>query len=236
MCNGNTNQEADMSVEGNKAEPTRGSNGQRYTHYCEEESVLSGCPTSSHFLDAVSAALERQAEQIAELRKALSELAGNLAQLTADRTALSQVQEQFRQLAEQSHERQVLWPLFQTLIGIIDRQSEQITRYKRALVLAQDKGEVKTALFLQRLIEARHADRLEIHNVLATYGVEPFTNPDEGFDFNRQTCKRRDSTDDPGHQSRISARLAPGYRRQDRIVRPEQVAVYVPNSSRKEGL
>lgn len=237
MCNGDAKQELGTLVNGERTtEPVWDDNEQRHTRSCEEESMLSGCPTSSRLVDAVSAALERQAGQLAELRQVLSEMAGNIARLAADRTALSQVQDQNRQLTEQSNEREVLWPLFQTVIGIIDRQTEQITKYKRVLVLAQDKGEVKTAILLQRLLEARRADRIEIQDTLARYGVEAFTNPEDAFDFSRQTCKRRDMTDDPGLQGRVSSRLAPGYRRQDRIIRPEQVAVYVLNSSGKAGV
>lgn len=172
-----------------------------------------------------------EALSVAALHGKLDQLIEQLQQQAKDDRLLTNLQESNRKLTEQFHEREVLDPIFRGLIGIADRCREQSGRIRHALSQPSYQRNATAQAALRHILEAREADRLEIENLLATLGVEAFRNPTDKFDPTVQKCIQRHSTDQPERRLIIAARLRPGYRRADRIVRPEFVSVYIDTPS-----
>jgi molecular chaperone GrpE len=65
-----------------------------------------------------------------------------------------------------------------------------------------------------------------IEDILYRQEVEPFRNEGEGFDPRRQRAVSTVSTDDPGRDKTIAARLRPGFAIGEKVIRLEWVSVY----------
>lgn len=137
---------------------------------------------------------------------------------------VAELQRQNAQFREQFHERETLRPLWLMLIGIADRCREQERELDE---LAQAERDREHRVTLQRLRQSRRADRMELESALAGFGVTSYRHTGQRFEARYQQCRRRITCDSPELHERISHRVAPGYRRDDWIVRPEQVDVLV---------
>jgi hypothetical protein len=140
--------------------------------------------------------------------------------------ALASLSLQNRQFQENFHEREILLPVFLSLISIADRCREQIARFRKHR--EQSEGSLrptaeKAFLFLSK---AREADIAEIHNSLAGFGIEPVITEDDTFNASRQKVIQRIETEDTALSQKIAERLHPGYVRYDQIIRREYVNVY----------
>ena len=140
--------------------------------------------------------------------------------------ALASLSLQNRKLQEKFHEREVLQPLFLSLINIVFRAQEQIARFRKhkeesagLLKLAAEKA-------FNFMIKVREADIVEIHNMLAIHGIEPFMTEEDIFDPSKQKAIQRIETQDEALSQKIASRLHPGYSRGDQIIQREYVSVY----------
>ncbi len=152
---------------------------------------------------------------------------------TTERQMLVDLLKECRTLREHSHERNLLFPLCRSLIGVADRYRQDLGRLRGMLIgVVERRGLDAVALSLSHICDNRRIDLLEIEALLATLGVESFQTPSDLFDAANQRCIKRIHTSIPAWHQRIAQRLMPGYRRHgDRLVRPECVTVYVFNGS-----
>ncbi len=151
----------------------------------------------------------------------------DLGQLGTESRVLSEMHDQCRTLQERFHEREVLLPIFRALIGIADRCRNEAAKM-RATLNNQERGlELDVVLALRHLLDAREADRIELEALLATLGVEVYQHGGDLFQAGLQKCVKRIRTSRPERHERVAVRLLPGYRRDETIVRPECVGVYV---------
>ena len=175
--------------------------------------------------DPVVAALEGQTKTIGQL----VEVQAAALLEWQDRKRLDQriaaLEEECRAHHEAAFERQVLEPLALGLIGLADRARRECTQLRRAL---KRRGRpARPAPLLEDYLAMRTADVAELEALLQTLGVESFQQPDDRFDSSAQTCRIR-VNGPPERAGCIAGRLLPGYRRGARVLRREQVKVYVP--------
>ena len=179
--------------------------------------------------EIVSPVLERLAgieTNVADSRRQLTTICNEMERLKNDERILNEMHKRCQELTERHYEREVLGPVFLTLIGLADRSRQQINRY-RQLKKKFTKGNDIGIRALNNLIDARTADRVEIESLLANFGVEPYEHEDFEFDSTRQKCIARVPSNDPQNSGRIAQRQLPGYRRDSKIIRQEYVSVYV---------
>ncbi len=170
------------------------------------------------------ATLERSIEQLSD-HQPESETQGKERGL--ERKLLSDLQSECTALRERFHEREVLWPIFRSLIGVADRCREQTAQLKATLRRQRQSLSVEECLVLRSVVDGRHADEIEINALLATLGVASYRQEGDRFTAASQKCVKRIPTRDRQHHQRIAERIQPGYRREATIVRPEYVSVYV---------
>lgn len=159
----------------------------------------------------------------------LTSLARSVDELSAAERVIAELSDRCKELSEGFHEREVLLPVFNCLIGISDRCRQQIDRLYSLVSKYTDGGNSSAAKAVTYLLEARKADLIELDCLLANFGVETFESHQETFDPSVQKCVTRTETKDTQLHNRLAARLLPGYRRADRIIRQEYVNVYVPS-------
>ena len=138
---------------------------------------------------------------------------------------------QCRDLREQQHERELILPLVRSLIAIADRCRGQIKELDEMIVKnnkAKNKLGVKA---LQYIVKSRQADLTELEEALANLGVELYENPEDDFKPELQTPLQRIKSKKSELHLQIAARILPGYRRYERVVRKEIVNVYVNHSN-----
>jgi molecular chaperone GrpE len=140
--------------------------------------------------------------------------------------ALASLSLEIRKLQENFHDREVLLPMFQSLISIADRDREQIARVKKHKEQSEDSFKPPAEQAFNFMLKAREADITEIHAALARFGVEPFTEDGDTFNPSRQKVIQRIETQDKELSQKIAKRLHPGYIRGEQIIRREYVSVY----------
>lgn len=192
--------------------------------------------TATTFMTACHAIATTLAEQFEVLGQTLS-LLRDKATIPSDGPPLrprddalgAEWLDRYRTLSEQFHEREVLQPLFRALIGIVDRCREQEALFQRQLdrFVAKEPGNKIALKALRERRALRAADRMDIENILATFGVDPFQNPGSNFDPACQSPMRRVPCANGATPGHIAQRLNVGYRRGERIIRPEYVTVFV---------
>lgn len=165
--------------------------------------------------------------ELGRLRREIASMADKLAQVAGQREALEQLAGQNRLLSERHHEREVLGVVFQTLVGMRDRNCQAQLHLKRRLRSAGAHGQTRMFARLEAATKEKEADAVVIEQALAQFGVQPFTEPSNMFVPATQHCLQRVKTSDPARHGEIARRFAVGYRRGDAIIRREQVSVYV---------
>ena len=179
---------------------------------------------------------EQFVEELKRCTSRLEALSGDLQQLKTDKRIFTEMHDRNRSLTEQFHEHQVIMPVMYSLIGVADRCNELESMIEHNLKEQAESGKPQPMLPLEQILNARKADRIDIENTLANFGVEPFQNPSNRFDPASQQCMRRVEAPAPQLHGKIAGRLLPGYSRNGRVIRREQVDVYVTTSKdfRKE--
>ena len=158
------------------------------------------------------------------------QLAGLLEEIKraqVEKRVLTEMHDRCRALTEQQHEREVLGPIFQAVISVLDRLYQENAKTKRLLDQHVDSQDWQATTHLGQVLEARKADEAELTNVLANFSVEPFRHPGDRVDASHQKAIQVVKTPDPGLHGHIARRLRPGYRRNGTILRRELVSVYV---------
>ena len=143
-----------------------------------------------------------------------------------------------RQHRERFYDREVLLPLLRGVINVIDRASGEIKSLKGLRGNSLDAGR-RWKEVVDYYISARRADRLELGNLLARYGVDCYRCPENQFNSRMQKCVKITPTHKKKREGLIAGRMRPGYRREEVIVRPEWVDVYMfkgQSLARKEKL
>jgi len=169
-------------------------------------------------------------DHLKTIQDAMARIEEGIVRIGADEEVRSDMHRRYSQLAEKFHEREVLTPMASALVAVADRARHKCYRIRRRLSRGQ--GANKAArLALGQLLEAREADRIEIENTLSVFGVESYEHHEGQFDASLQKCMERLTCDDPQKHMKIARRLLPGYRREDRVIRPEIVSVYCCSES-----
>jgi len=206
----------------------------------EGEAVLPEPPPGKHLPASAQAqarqpdcrecpALRAVEDRLTAIGETLKTLQQQQANLGDQRRVIAEMHDQSRKLTEQFHEREVLGPLFFTVIGILDRHRQETGKVERSLTKHLSSRNWRGTAALGHILDARTADRLEMENLLANLGVEPFEHPGPQFEPRLQKCVARVACDDPARQHHVAQRLQPGYRRNGKILRQELVTVYVAN-------
>lgn len=176
---------------------------------------------------SMSAMVKSAENRLGAIETRISELGAELGRLRTDEQILTELQARYQELSEGFYEREVLIPVALALIGIADRcmqGSEKAAELAKSEAAAKNQSAFRA---LRHIQQAREADRVEIVNQLANFGVETFQIPDDVFDPTCQSCVSRVPNIDTNVHGRIANRISPGYRRNGRIIRHECVAVYV---------
>jgi molecular chaperone GrpE len=122
---------------------------------------------------------------------------------------------------------------------VVDRLHAELQEYKNDLILKiarpifidliqlhDDMGKMADSLGDDRASCLLRDFQQGIEDILYRQEVEPFRNEGEGFDPRRQRAVSTVSTDDPGRDKTIAARLRPGFALGDKVIRPELVSVH----------
>jgi len=194
------------------------------------EGLLNTERTDSPDQPAETAKLPAMVAILIDLVKAfggqITEIAGDIGRLKTDDKVLTDMSVQCRELREQHYERNVLIPVFLALIGIADRCRQTAERLRGLLEKHADSPTPSVLQAMRHILEARNADRIDVENLLADYGVEPFVHAGDAFDPTVQKCIRREPCENNAFDGHIAEGLLPGYRRFDKVIRQEYVSVY----------
>ncbi|MCL2055655.1 MAG: nucleotide exchange factor GrpE [Oscillospiraceae bacterium] len=79
----------------------------------------------------------------------------------------------------------------------------------------------------QKLLALLEGTRTDLADILYRQGVDPYTVPGDEVDVSRQNTVSTVKTARPELDRRICARLASGWSKNGRVIRPERVSVYV---------
>lgn len=109
------------------------------------------------------------------------------------------------------------------LIKIID----DIRKYKAHY--AEQNTETSPAQTAQNLLDFMDDIASDLEDLFAWQGVSPFRCDDKKFDNNRQRVVKKIETDDPEKDKLVAASIRPGYTWENKVIRPEMIAVYVYN-------
>lgn len=158
-------------------------------------------------------------------QEATADMAGRLDELSIEKHKLDDLHIRLQAFQEAHHEREVLQPIFLTLITLMDRCQDEIKAWS-----SQDSVDVEP------LIAARKADAIEIESTLKRLGVEPFQLPGDQINVKFQRCIKTipcsevtsgGSGSGGARPLQIAERLRPGYRRNKQLIRSEYVTTYV---------
>jgi hypothetical protein len=168
---------------------------------------------------------------IVEIRRSLAVLSGKVDSFAEAVGRSSILEEEYRRLAEEFYEREVLQPVLLRLISLGDRVRQQATALDETRRLQAHCGQTNAltqsgvALDLLRSIVA------DIHSLLASFAVVPFEKDSVRFDASTQECVPNSFPGDQNVHGLIADRVAPGYSRHGRIIRPELVRIYINASN-----
>jgi molecular chaperone GrpE len=153
----------------------------------------------SRRLDAIQAALERDARAEATRERVVDRLHAELQEYKQD--LLLKVQR----------------PIFIDLIQLHDDIGKMLE--------ARPSGDAESdrSLALRGSLESI---QVAIEDILYRQGVEPFTAEGNAFDPRRQRAVATATTDDPALNKMIAARLRKGFQAGEKLIRPEIVSVY----------
>lgn len=175
--------------------------------------------------------LVEQHEKIFEQVSALNGSIALLTKLLKGQNSLlqlvSNLENQCSLFREQHHERELVLPLSLSFIGIADRCRKQIKELDEMLIKNKNTQNASAAKALQYIIHSRQADLAEIDNALANLGIESYQSPENIFSPEVHKCLQRIEHEKAQSHLTIAARILPGYRRYEKIVRKEIVNVYV---------
>lgn len=79
----------------------------------------------------------------------------------------------------------------------------------------------------EKLVDILDGIPADVEDLLARQGIFTFESEDERFDATRQRVLKRIETTDPSRDKMIAERIQPGYERDDKMIRPEIVSVYL---------
>jgi len=130
---------------------------------------------------------------------------------------------------------------------VVDRLHAELQEYKQGLILGilrpvfvdliqlhDDIGKMATPTTptdephpeVNRLLAMIVGYQQAIEDILYRHGVETFTQEGETFDPRRQRALHTVPTDDPALSKKVATRVRPGFQSNDKVIRPEFVAVY----------
>jgi molecular chaperone GrpE (heat shock protein) len=181
------------------------------------------------------------ATQVADIHAALSEIGNKLGKLEShidrlgrDEKVLTSLHEERRQYVEDHHNKHFVEPFLQTLIGIADRCRDTAKQRRRPPGQSGSEGQRRMKIAIQRgIAEQREADRIDVENLLSTFGVDPFEHHGKKFNASMQKCLRRVGTDQSQLNLTIAERHRPGYRRGERVIRHELVSVHIATTHKE---
>ena len=174
-------------------------------------------------LETVRSLVADLLDEVHGLREESSRIYEELERVRTDERVLQDLHEANKKLSEDFYEREILSPVFHTLIGIADRCYQQIALAKTE----QASLEPDATERLSSLIGSREADLIEIESRLADFGVQRHISTTEEFDAKIHRCVQRRTTSEASFSGKITTRFLPGYRRNGKVIRPERVSVYV---------
>ena len=175
-------------------------------------------------LETVKSLLTHLLDEVRGFREESSRIDEELKRVRTDERMLQDLHETNKKLSEDFYEREILSPVFHTLIGIADRCYQQIALAKSEQVSLDPAAD---GYHLPSLIGSREADLIEIESRLEDFGVQRYISTKEEFDTKIHKCVQRRTTSDASLSGRIATRYLPGYRRNGKVIRPERVSVYV---------
>jgi molecular chaperone GrpE len=150
-------------------------------------------------LDAIQAALERDARAEATRERVVDRLHAELQEYKQD--LLLKVQR----------------PIFIDLIQLHDDIGKMLE------ARTSGDAELDRSLALRGILESI---QVAIEDILYRQGVEPFTAEGDAFDPRRQRAIATATTDDPALNKMIAARLRKGFQAGEKLIRPEIISVY----------
>ena len=131
-----------------------------------------------------------------------------------------------RELEEHFFEREVMDGLCHTLISFADRAREVCASVKRRVDRWRSSPTARACPTCSKLSVYLKLHGRDVQATLTTLGVEAYTDPSEQFDPAAQHCVAAIAAIEPQLHGTIARRIAPGYRRNGRILRREQVHVF----------
>ena len=127
---------------------------------------------------------------------------------------------------------------------VVDRLHAELQEYKHGLLLGilrpvfvdliqlhDDMGKMiaiqpEAAGETARLLALIRGFQQGVEDILYRQGVEPFVEVGDAFDPRRQRALSTVPTDDLALNKRVAARLRPGFKAEDKVIRPEMVTVF----------
>jgi hypothetical protein len=171
---------------------------------------------------------EQQLQQVIDELRAQREA---FAILATDKRVLSQLSDECRAHRERFHEREVLKPIFNLLVGLAVRCQREFASLNAKLSRHVQELPFEAVAAIRLALEARKADLAEFQSGLANYGVQAFSNASRRFDAAKQEIVQRVRTVHREQHGSIAERIAVGYARDGSIIQKERVNVYVFNET-----
>lgn len=197
----------------------------------ERQARAGGASPAPRHTGDMAGFLEKTEQLLTPLTETLTEIGVEIKRIKTEQHVLTEMHDRCRELGEQHYQREILGPLFRCAIAIADRCHQQARTLQKILNKHASRDNKAAVEAIRYLLEARKADRIEVESMLANYGVESFENTEDRFDPGTQKCISKTDTSDADLAGRVSQRVLPGYRREDRVIRQEYVNVHVLKAS-----
>ncbi len=176
--------------------------------------------------EELSAHIAELNAQVIDIGKKLEKLEIQIDRLGRDEKVLASLHEERRLYAEDHHNKHFTEPILRMLIGIADRCRDTTRRLRAGAAPGAEGQRTLKAAVLRAVAEQRDADRIDVENLLAAFGVDAFEHRGRRFNASLQKCLKRVETDQPDLNHTIAERHRPGYRCGERVIRHEMVSVY----------
>ncbi len=120
----------------------------------------------------------------------------------------------------QGYKQDLLYSLLRPLFLDLIQWHDELARRAESLAAGSDPDQRQGRL-LAELSEG-------LEDLLCRHGVEPFRLESDQFDPSQQRSIKTVTSPDPCQHRTVAARLRPGFRSGERLIRPELVSVYTP--------
>jgi hypothetical protein len=185
------------------------------------------------WVSTYAAALSHTSDRVTRVEETLQTITSALCRIEVAVNQRSLLDDEVRRFRSKELRDDIQGPLFRGLIRLLDRIAEERPRIEQIRALCRRTTDPAVGRVLQWIVDTRAADKADLLNVLAQFGVQRYrSKPGITLDGARHERVEVIATTRVELHGRIARHRRYGYHRPDDdwVVRRERVDVYAANS------